>query len=93
MSRERSREVTSKIMKSVRGRDTGPELTLRRALHALGFRYRVHDRSVVGCPDICVKTRKIAIFVDGDLWHGNPTLPGRRNRNSFEELFPSSSIK
>jgi DNA mismatch endonuclease (patch repair protein) len=77
------------MMSAVRAKDTKPELALRRALHARGFRYRLHARDVFGHPDIVVRSRRLAIFVDGDLWHGNPDEWRRRGRASLAELFPS----
>jgi DNA mismatch endonuclease, patch repair protein len=56
-------------MSRIRGKDTAPELALRRALWANGFRYRVHTR-LPGRPDICVGSLRFAIFVDGCFWHG-----------------------
>ncbi len=57
-------------MARVRAKDTTPELALRRALHARGHRYRVHLRSVPGCPDLAFPRARVAVFVDGDFWHG-----------------------
>lgn len=58
--------------------NTEPELMLRRALHALGARFRLHRTLGPGCtPDIILPRRKIAIFVDGDYWHSCP-LHGRK---------------
>lgn len=62
--------TTSRIMSSVRSRDTQPELLLRRELHRRGLRYRIHYR-LPGCPDIVFLRARIVIFVDGDYWHGN----------------------
>lgn len=59
-------------MSRIRGKDTGPELRLRRALHALGVRFRVHDRSLPGTPDISHKGAGVAVFVDGCFWHACP---------------------
>lgn len=62
-------------MRANRSRDTKPELALRRALHALGLRYRVHIRPVpdAACePDIIFTRRRVAVFVDGCYWHGCP---------------------
>ena len=65
-------EVRSRIMASVRGKDTRPEMAVRRALWGSGLRYRIHDRTVLGTPDISSKRKKFAIFVDGCFWHGCP---------------------
>lgn len=60
----------SAIMRRVRGRDTAPELLLRRALHARGLRYRVCVAGLPGKPDIVFTRRRLAVFIDGDYWHG-----------------------
>ena len=57
-------------MASIRGKDTLPELIIRRQLWYLGKRYRKHDRSVSGTPDLSNKGKKIAVFIDGCFWHG-----------------------
>lgn len=81
--------ITSRMMKAVRSTDTKPELALRRALHHRGFRYRVHPSDVLGRPDVINRARKLAVFVDGDMWHGNPAEPARRGRASFADMFPT----
>lgn len=65
-----SKEMRSKLMSSIRGKNTKPELTVRKMLWSKGFRYRIHDKSVCGTPDISNKKKKLAIFVDGCFWHG-----------------------
>jgi len=57
-------------MSRIRSRDTRPELTIRRLLHANGLRYRIHVGSLPGRPDIVFSGPKVAVFVDGDFWHG-----------------------
>jgi DNA mismatch endonuclease, patch repair protein len=57
-------------MQSIKGKNTVPEVALRSALHMRGHRFRIHDRSLPGTPDIVFRSRRIAIFVDGDFWHG-----------------------
>jgi len=66
----RDQEVTSRIMASIPSRNTKPELTLRRALHRRGLRYRLH-LPFPGRPDIVFTRARVAVFVDGDYWHGN----------------------
>jgi DNA mismatch endonuclease (patch repair protein) len=63
------RETRSKIMGSVRQRNTGPELRLRKALHRIGFRYRLNDRNLPGSPDIVFPKYRAVIFVHGCYWH------------------------
>lgn len=73
-------DVRSRVMAQVRGRDTGPELALRRALHAAGVRgWRCHRKDLPGRPDLAFGRARVAVFVDGGFWHGHPTKwwPGR----------------
>lgn len=56
-------------MARIGAKDTGPELAVRRLLHRLGYRYRLHKRELPGRPDICFPGRKKAIFVHGCFWH------------------------
>jgi DNA mismatch endonuclease, patch repair protein len=58
-------------MSRIRGRDTKPELALRRGLHARGFRFRLHRRDLPGRPDLVFPTRRAVIFVHGCFWHGH----------------------
>jgi DNA mismatch endonuclease, patch repair protein len=80
-------------MASVRGRDTRPEIALRRALYARGIRYRVHPSGIAGRPDFANHSRKVAVFVDGDFWHANPAEWKRRGFNSMEAQFPRQKRK
>lgn len=72
------RETRSRIMASIRGADTGPELAVRKALHARGFRYRVHVKKLPGRPDIVLPRFSAAIFVNGCFWHGHDCSLFRR---------------
>lgn len=63
-------EQRSENMRRVRRRDGKAELTLRRAIHRLGARYRVDDGGIFGRPDVCFRTAKVAVFVDSAFWHG-----------------------
>jgi len=67
----RKLEVTHKIMSAIKSKNTKPELMLRRALWAKGLRYRVHVSRFPGKPDIVFSRAKIAVFCDGDFWHGH----------------------
>jgi DNA mismatch endonuclease (patch repair protein) len=75
------------MMAAVRGKDSKAELALRRALHARGLRYRLHARDVFGHPDLVIRSRKLAVFVDGDMWHGNEHR--RRGLANLADLFPT----
>lgn len=57
-------------MAAVRSKNTKPEILLRRALTATGLRYRLHRKGLPGTPDIVFPSERIAIFCDGEFWHG-----------------------
>ncbi|HEX5237296.1 MAG TPA: DNA mismatch endonuclease Vsr [Sphingomicrobium sp.] len=59
----------SRMMAGIRGKHTRPEVSLRRALHARGLRFRLHDRKLPGAPDIVLPGRKTVILVQGCFWH------------------------
>jgi DNA mismatch endonuclease, patch repair protein len=63
------RATRSRMMAGIGGRDTSPELAVRRALHAAGFRFRLHARDLPGSPDIVLPRYRAAIFVHGCFWH------------------------
>ena len=67
----RTPETTRKIMSSIKSKNTKPEMALRRTLWARGMRYRVNVMSLPGKPDIVFTKAKIAVFCDGDFWHGH----------------------
>lgn len=58
-------------MSGIRAKDTKPEILVRRSLHALGFRYRLHDRRLPGSPDIVLPRYRAVVFVHGCFWHGH----------------------
>jgi DNA mismatch endonuclease, patch repair protein len=60
----------SELMAKIKGRDTKPELKLKKALWGLGYRYRKNVKKLPGCPDIVFTKFKLIIFVDGEFWHG-----------------------
>ena len=59
----------SLMMSGIRGRDTGPELRVRRVLHGLGYRFRLHRKDLPGSPDVVLPKHKVAIFIHGCFWH------------------------
>lgn len=65
-------------MAKIRSKNTKPELLLRRALHAMGYRYRIHDRALPGKPDLVFAGRRKVIFVNGCFWHGHSCPVGSR---------------
>jgi DNA mismatch endonuclease, patch repair protein len=64
-------EVRSRMMAGIRSKDTKPEIMVRRALHARGFRFRLHKRDLPGRPDLVLAKHNAAIFVHGCFWHGH----------------------
>lgn len=62
-------QTRSRMMAGIRGKNTKPELLLRRALHARGFRYRLHGRDVPGKPDLVLPKHQAVVFVHGCFWH------------------------
>jgi DNA mismatch endonuclease, patch repair protein len=58
-------------MARIRGKNTRPEIAVRRVLHALGLRFRLHRRSLPGCPDIVLPKHRTVVFVQGCFWHGH----------------------
>jgi len=66
-----SKERRSWVMSRVRGKDTKPEMVVRRLVHSMGFRYRLHRRDLPGKPDLAFIRIKKAIFVHGCFWHSH----------------------
>lgn len=66
-----SPEVRSKMMSGIRGKNTRPEMKVRCGLHAAGYRYRLHQKTLPGKPDIVLPRYKAVIFVHGCFWHGH----------------------
>ena len=65
------RETRHRIMVANRGKNTSPEVEVRRALFCKGFRYRLHDRRLPGKPDIVLPSSRLVVFVHGCYWHGH----------------------
>lgn len=62
----------SEVMSAVKGVDTSPELKVRKVLHAIGYRFRLHRKDLPGKPDIVLTKYKLCIFVHGCFWHQHP---------------------
>jgi DNA mismatch endonuclease (patch repair protein) len=87
LRRERDPAVTSRMMAAVKSKDSAAELALRRELHRRGFRFRLHARDLPGRPDLVFPRHRVALFVDGDFWHGNAWRI--RGLPSLEAQFPN----
>lgn len=70
-----SQEVRSRMMSGIRGRDTKPELQVRKYLHAEGYRFRLFRKDLPGRPDIVLPKWKTVVFVHGCFWHGHLGCP------------------
>ena len=102
-SRNRSKPMNrlpltrSKIMSRIRGRDTAPELRVRKIVRDSGVRYRVGLASVPGKPDLVFSSCRKAIFVHGCFWHGHPCRSGYRkpktNAQFWEEKIGANKIR
>jgi DNA mismatch endonuclease (patch repair protein) len=73
-----TREKRSAVMRQVKGKNTSPEMLVRRLLTRLGARYRLHRADLPGKPDIVMAGRRLAIFVHGCFWHGHHCARGAR---------------
>ena len=71
-------EDRSRVMRAVKSRDTGPEMAVRRLVHSMGYRYRLHRKDLPGKPDLVFPSRRKAIFVHGCFWHGHTCRRGDR---------------
>lgn len=82
-----TRERRSEIMSRVRSKDTGPEWLVRRLVHGMGYRYRLHRRDLPGTPDLVFPGRGKVIFVNGCFWHGHKCALGRRTPKSRRDFW------
>lgn len=84
----RSPEQRRRIMQAVKSRDTAPEMKVRRLLHALGFRFRLHRRDLPGTPDIVLPRWRKAIFVHGCFWHAHGCAKGLPPKSRSDYWLP-----
>ncbi len=84
-------KIVSGIMRKVKSQNTSPEIRLRKCLWAHGVRYSTNRLDLPGKPDVMITSKKLAIFVDGDYWHGNQWR--RRNLACLEQQFPATKSK
>ena len=77
----------SAIMRAVKSKDTKPEMIVRRMVHAMGYRYRLHGRELSGKPDLVFAGRRKVIFVHGCFWHGHNCSRGARQPKANGEYW------
>ena len=82
-----SKERRSEIMRRITGKNTQPELRVRRVLHRLGYRFRLNRPDMPGRPDIVLRRWKTVIFVHGCFWHGHGCKRGSKSRR------PKSNVR
>lgn len=84
MKGETPKETRSRVMASVKGRNTTPEILIRKALFSKGFRYKIHVSTLPGRPDIVLTRWKVVILVDGCFWHSHGCSRSRIPRNNAD---------
>jgi DNA mismatch endonuclease (patch repair protein) len=84
----RTPESRSALMGRIGGKNTVPELTVRRILHGLGYRFRLHRKELPGTPDIVFPGRHKAIFVHGCFWHAHGCRIGRPPKSRLDYWLP-----
>ena len=77
----------SEIMRAVKSRDTKPEMIVRRLVHGLGYRYRLHRPDLPGKPDLTFPGRRKVVFVHGCFWHGHDCARGARVPNNNRDYW------
>ena len=66
------KNTRSKMMSSIRGKNTRPEISIRKLLHSRGFRFRIHQKTLPGKPDIVLKKYNTCVLIHGCFWHRHP---------------------
>lgn len=79
-----TREHRSWLMGRIGSKNTGPEITVRKLIHRLGFRFRLHVKSLPGKPDIVMPRLKTVVFVHGCFWHGHCCRKGRAPKSNVK---------
>ncbi|QKC92907.1 DNA mismatch endonuclease Vsr [Mesorhizobium sp. NZP2234] len=70
-----TQQKRSEVMSRIRGKDTRPEMTVRKYLHSKGLRFRLHGKGLPGKPDLVFARRRAVVFVHGCFWHGHKGCP------------------
>ncbi len=88
-----SKEQRSRIMSRIHGTNTKPEVEVRKRLHSMGFRYRLHYSMLPGKPDIVLPKYKKAIFVHGCFWHGHQNCKRSKPPSSNVEFWAAKILR
>lgn len=90
-------KTRSRMMAGIKGKDTKPEIMVRRFLHKAGFRYRLHDYTLPGCPDLVLPRYQTVIFVNGCFWHRHQgcklTYLPKSNSDKWQERFDQNILR
>lgn len=86
-------EKRSNVMKRIKNHDSNPEVFVRRLLFSQGFRYRLHIRSLPGCPDIVLAKFKTVVFVNGCFWHHHEDCPRASMPSSRTEYWTKKLVR
>jgi len=87
------KEKRSEIMSSVKSKDTRPEIIVRKLLHSMGYRFRLHRKDLPGTPDIVLPKYKKVIFVHGCFWHGHEGCPRAKLPKTNMEFWDAKITK
>jgi len=87
MMTEKNKADRSAIMRSVKSADTKPEMVVRRIVHCLGYRFRLHYKSLPGTPDLVFPRLRKVVFVHGCFWHGHSCARGARTPKSNRDYW------
>lgn len=82
-----SQHARSALMSRIRAKDSSPEWRVRRLVHGLGYRFRLHRKDLPGKPDLVFPSRRKIIFVHGCFWHRHPRCPKARLPKSHREYW------
>ncbi|MGQ2908815.1 MAG: very short patch repair endonuclease [Aliihoeflea sp.] len=79
--------VRSRTMRAVKSKNTAPEMVVRKLIHGMGYRFRLHRKDLPGSPDLVFPSRRLALFVHGCFWHGHDCKRGARTLKANTEYW------
>lgn len=88
-----SKEARSEIMRRIKGKNTKPEILVRRLMHGMGYRFRLHRKDLPGKPDVVLPKYKTVVFVHGCFWHGHDCRKGTDRPSSNAEFWAEKIAK
>ena len=91
-----SKHKRSEIMSHIKSKNTKPEITVRKIIYSLGYRYRLHRKDLPGKPDLAFIKKKKVIFINGCFWHGHNCIDGhipKSNEGYWNQNYPKGGDK